>query len=235
MLLDVQALKVRYGKAESLKGVSMQVEEASIVSIVGANGAGKTTLLRTISGLKESVSGSITFLGRRIERLPGEQIARLGIGHILEGRKMFAPMTVEENLLVGACLRSDSRGVAQDMERMFDRFPVLRKKRRQPAGTLSGGEQQMVAVARALMARPKLLLMDEPSLGLSPVMVSVVAQIIRDIHRDGIGVILVEQNAVMALKLSKTAYIMELGRIVLAGDSRDIARDERVRKAYLGG
>lgn len=235
MLLDVQALKVRYGKAESLKGVSMQVEEASIVSIVGANGAGKTTLLRTISGLKESVSGSITFLGQRIERLPGEQIARLGIAHILEGRKMFAPMTVEENLLVGAYLRSDRRGVAQDMERMFDRFPVLRKKRRQPAGTLSGGEQQMVAVARALMARPKLLLMDEPSLGMSPVLVSVVAEIIRSIHREGIGVILVEQNAVMALKLSKTAYIIELGRIVLSGDAKDIAKDERVRKAYLGG
>lgn len=235
MLLDVEALKVRYGKAECLKGISMRVEDGSIVSIVGANGAGKTTLLRTISGFNKPTSGSITFLGKRIDGIPGDQVARLGIAHIPEGRMVFAPMTVEDNLLVGAHLRMDRRGVMRDIDAMFDRFPELRRKRRQPAGSLSGGQQQMLAVARGLMARPKLLLMDEPSMGLSPLMVAEVGKIIRDINQEGIGIILVEQNARMALKLSRTAYILELGRIILEGDAKDIAEDERVQKAYLGG
>jgi len=235
VLLEVRDLHVSHDRAECLKGISMAVEEGSVVSIVGANGAGKTTFLKTISGLHKPVRGSITFLGRRIDGMPGDQVARAGIVQVPEGRMVFAPMTVEDNLLVGAHMRDSRRDVAKDMEAVFERFPDLRHKRRQMAGSLSGGQQQMLAVGRALMARPKLLLMDEPSIGLSPLMVAEVGRIIKDINREGIAIVLVEQNARMALKLSERAYILEIGTITLEGKAEDIARDERVKKAYLGG
>jgi len=235
MLLEVRDLYVSHGRAECLKGISMVVEEGSVVAIVGANGAGKTTFLKTISGLHKPMRGSITFLGKRIDGMPGDQVARTGIIQVPEGRMVFAPMTVEDNLLVGAHIRDNRRDVAKDMEAVFDRFPDLRQKRRQMAGSLSGGQQQMLAVGRALMARPKLLLMDEPSVGLSPLMVAEVGRIIQDINREGIAIVLVEQNARMALKLSKRAYILEIGAVTLEGNAEDIAQDERVKKAYLGG
>jgi len=234
-LLTVRDLRVHYGKAEALKGISIEIDEGEIITLVGANGAGKTTTLKTISGLKKPTSGSIWFQGRRIDGLPPHQVARLGIAHIPEGRRVLAPMTVLENLEMGAYLRRDRREIAKQLENVYRHFPVLREKAKQRAGSLSGGEQQMLAIARALMGQPKLLLMDEPSLGLSPILVDEVANIIRDINQAGVSIILVEQNAQMALSLANRAYVLEVGEVILSGQARELINDERVKKAYLAG
>lgn len=235
MLLEIKDLKVHYGRAEALKGISLSVDEGAIVALVGANGAGKTTTLRTISGLKGPTLGEIWFQGKRIDGMPAHDIVRLGIAHIPEGRIVFAPMTVLDNLRMGAYLRKDKHQIARDLDIMYEHFPVLKERRKQLSGSLSGGEQQMLVIARALMASPKLLLMDEPSMGLSPILVEQVGNIISDINKTGIGIILVEQNARMALSLANKAYILEVGSITLEGDAKELANDERVRKAYLGG
>lgn len=235
MLLEVKELKVSYGAAEAIKGISIDVEEGTVVSIVGANGAGKTTILRTISGLKKPSSGEISFQGGRIDGKAPHEIVRLGIAHIPEGRIVFAPMTVLDNLKMGAYLRADKDGIANDLEEMYRYFPVLKMRGGQLAGSLSGGEQQMLAIARALMSKPRLLTMDEPSMGLSPKMVGEVEKIIRNIHQSGITVILVEQNARLALRLSNKAYIVETGSITLSGTAKELGEDERVRQAYFGG
>jgi branched-chain amino acid transport system ATP-binding protein len=235
MLLEIKDLHVRYGRAEALHGVSVSVHDGEVVSVIGANGAGKTTLLRAVSGLHKAYEGQILFQGKRIERLPGHKIPRVGIVQVPANRLIVATMTVLENLKLGAQLRRDREGIAQDLEGIYQSFPILKERRSQTAGELSGGQQQMLAVGRALMAKPKLLLMDEPSIGLSPLMVAEVGRHITDIStRLGVSILLVEQNARMALRLSHRAYVIELGRIVLEGESTQLAKDERVRKAYLG-
>ena len=235
MLLELKALRVHYGRAEALKGVTINADEGAVVSIVGANGAGKSTILKTISSLKKPTSGEIRFQGKRIDGLPPHEVVKMGIAHIPEGRMVFAPMTVLDNLKMGAYLRRNKTEIERDLEIMYQHFPVLKERRGQVAGSLSGGQQQMLAIARALMVAPKLLLMDEPSMGLSPLLVEEVSKIIRDINGRGISIILVEQNARMALRLSQKAYVLEVGAIVLEGSAEDVARDERVKKAYLGG
>jgi branched-chain amino acid transport system ATP-binding protein len=235
MLLEIKDLRVHYGTAEALKGISLKVDEGMIVALVGANGSGKTTTLRTISGLKAPTSGKILFQGKRIDGMPAHAIVKLGIAHVPEGREVFAPMTVLDNLKMGAYLRKDKHQVARDLETMYDHFPVLRERRGQQAGSLSGGEQQMLAIARALMASPRLLLMDEPSMGLSPILVEEVGNIISNINKSGISIMLVEQNAHMALGLANKAYIIEVGCVTLEGGAQELASDERVKKAYLGG
>jgi branched-chain amino acid transport system ATP-binding protein len=235
MLLEIRELTVHYGSARALNRVSIAVDEGEIVALVGANGAGKTTTLRSVSGLLSPTSGEILFQGRSTKGLAVHDIVRLGIAHVPEGRGTLSPMTVFENLRMGAYLQKDKRRIARDLEAMYDHFPVLSKRRGQLAGNLSGGEQQMLAIARALMARPKLLLMDEPSMGLSPLMVEEVAGIVRDINERGTSIVLVEQNARMALDLCHRAYILEVGEVVLQGYGRDLAKDEAVNKAYLGG
>jgi branched-chain amino acid transport system ATP-binding protein len=235
MLLEIRELTVHYGSARALNRVSIAVDEGEIVALVGANGAGKTTTLRSVSGLLSPTSGEILFQGRSTKGLAVHDIVRLGIAHVPEGRGTLSPMTVFENLRMGAYLQKDKRRIARDLEAMYDHFPVLSKRRGQLAGSLSGGEQQMLAIARALMARPKLLLMDEPSMGLSPLMVEEVAKIVRDINERGMSIVLVEQNARMALDLCHRAYILEVGEVVLQGYGRDLAKDGAVKRAYLGG
>ena len=235
MLLDVNDLSVSYGSAQALDRVSLSVDDGEVVALIGANGAGKTTLLRTISGLKRAASGEITFLGERIAGTPSHRIVRMGVAHVPEGRMVFGPMTVLDNLRMGAYLRRDRAAVEADLERMFTLFPVLKERRRQQAESLSGGEQQMLAVARALMASPRLLLLDEPSMGLSPLMVEHVGEMIQEIHKTGISVLLVEQNATMALALADRAYVLEVGAVTLACSAEEASCNVAVRKAYLGG
>ena len=234
MLLEMRDVVVRYGKATALQGVSMDIPQDEIVTLIGSNGAGKTTTLRAISGLNIPNSGEIRFQGRLINGVEPHEIVRMGIAHVPEGRRVFGPMTVEENLELGAYLRKDRLGMAQDFDRMYESFPRLKERRRQAAGSLSGGEQQMLAIARALMSSPKVLLLDEPSLGLSPILVREVGRIISRINGQGVTVILIEQNARMALRLAHRAYILELGKIILQGNAREMADDEGVKKAYLG-
>ncbi len=234
-MLEIRNLSVHYGKAEALRGISVTVGEGEIVALIGANGAGKTTTLKAISGLKAPTSGEIWFKGQRIDKVPAHAIVKLGIAHIPEGRMVFPRMTVFDNLRTGAYLRRKKHEIVEDIDTIYKHFPVLAERRRQHAGRLSGGEQQMLAVGRALMARPRLLLMDEPSMGLSPLMVEQVGKIVTDINRSGISIMLVEQNARMALELANRAYIMELGAIALEGESRELADNERVKKVYLGG
>lgn len=235
MLLEIKDLRVHYGRAEVLKSISIDIDEGTIITLIGSNGTGKTTTLRTISGLKVPTSGEIWFQGKRIGGIPASQIVKLGIAHVPEGRIVFAPMTVLDNLRTGAYLRKDRHQVARDLEIIYAHFPLLWERRRQLAGSLSGGEQQMLAIARALMSGPKLLLMDEPSMGLSPIMVEEVGKIIRNINQSGRSILLVEQNARMALRLANRAYILDVGRIVLEGPAEEVASDERVKRAYLGG
>jgi len=235
MLLEIRNLCVHYGISEALKGVSITLEEGEIVSIIGANGAGKTTILRTISGLQKSTSGEIWFQGRRIDAMPASEIVRTGITLVPEGRMLFPTMTVLDNLKMGAHLRTDKPQIAGDLEGVYRLFPILKKRFRQAAGTLSGGEQQMVAIARALMARSKLILLDEPSTGLSPLLVKEVGTALKRINQEGKSMMLVEQNARMALKLAKRAYLLEIGRVVTEGEASELVNDERVKKAYLGG
>lgn len=235
MLLEIKDLKVHYGRAETLKSISINLDEGSVVSIVGANGAGKSTILRTISGLKRPTSGEIRFHGNRIDGLPAHTIVRLGIIQIPEGGMIFAPMTVLANLKMGAYLRKDKAQVTKDLGSVYQLFPILKERSGQRAGTLSGGEQRMLAISRALMASPKLLLMDEPSMGLAPMLVEEIGKTIKDIEKRGFSIILVEQNTRMAFGLSNKAYVLELGTIILEGDPKELANDERVKKIYLGG
>ncbi|MEO1191181.1 MAG: ABC transporter ATP-binding protein [Pseudomonadota bacterium] len=235
MLLEVKEAEVFYNKVQALKGVSLQVPAGGIVTIIGANGAGKTTTLRAISGLVRLSAGEIRFQGERIDQLPAERRVRLGIAQVPEGRRCFPELTVQENLMVGAFLRSDKAGIRRDLEQVFARFPRLKERRGQMAKTMSGGEQQMLAIGRALMSAPKLLLLDEPSMGLSPVMVQEIARIVLAIRRQGIPVVLVEQNAELALRLANQAYVLETGRMVLSGEAAALHEDDHVRRAYLGG
>jgi branched-chain amino acid transport system ATP-binding protein len=234
MLLDVNDLNVYYGAIHALQGVSFSVEEGEIVSLIGANGAGKSTILRTISGLLRPRTGTIQFKGQDITFTPAEQIVRLGISQVPEGRKIFAPLTVKENLLMGAYTRSDPQEIQNSMERVFTSFPRLKERINQLGGTLSGGEQQMLATGRGLMSLPTLLLMDEPSMGLSPILVEEIFRIIREINSQGTSILLVEQNALMALSVANRAYVLETGRIVLSGDARQVAENPQVKAAYLG-
>lgn len=234
MLLEVNSAAIAYGKVNAVRGISLRVPENGVVTVIGGNGAGKTTTLRAISGLTPLAAGEIRFNGERIDRLPPDRIVARGIAHVPEGRRIFPDMTVEENLRTGAFLRRDRQAAAADLESVFDRFPRLRERRRQLAKTMSGGEQQMLAIGRALMARPKLLLMDEPTMGLAPVMVEEIAAIIRDIKRQGVPVVLVEQNAELALELADYAYVLETGRLALEGPARELRNNDHVRAAYLG-
>jgi len=234
MLLDVRDLNVYYGSIHALQGISFTLNEGEIVTLIGANGAGKSTILRTVSGLLPPRRGSIAFKGQDITTMPAEQIVQLGIGHVPEGRKIFAPLTVEENLEMGAYTRKDSQEIAASMQRVFQSFPRLKERLYQLGGTLSGGEQQMLAVGRALMARPTVLLLDEPSMGLSPIMVEEIFRIIQEINQQGTSIVLVEQNAFMALQVAHRAYVLETGRIVLEGSAADLQKHPKVRAAYLG-
>ncbi|MGD0234357.1 MAG: ABC transporter ATP-binding protein [Syntrophorhabdales bacterium] len=234
MFLQVNNISVRYGKAEALRNVSMKVDKGEIVSLIGSNGAGKTTTLKSISGLVPYYGGEILFQGRRLNGVAPHEIVRMGIAHVPEGRRVFSSMTVTENLELGAYLRNDRASVARDLDRIHKSFPVLNDRAGQKAGSLSGGEQQMLAIARALMASPTVLLLDEPSLGLSPKLVREVARIVSAINSQGVTIILIEQNARMALRLSHRAYILELGQIILEGNAKELINDEKVRKAYLG-
>jgi branched-chain amino acid transport system ATP-binding protein len=235
MLLEIKDLWVHYGKAEALKGISMNVEEGSVVTLLGANGAGKTTTLRTISGLKHPTSGEIWYQGKRIDSLPSHEIVKRGIAHVPEGRQLFYSLSVKQNLEMGGYLLRGRAGVNKNMNDMFEHFPALKARIKNQASNLSGGEQQMVAVARALMSNPRVLLMDEPSLGLSPIMVQEVARIIKEINKIGVTIVLVEQNARMALRLANTAYVLEVGNIAVSGDSKTLAQDKYITRAYLGG
>lgn len=233
-MLRIKELKVHYGGITSLKGVSLNVPEEKIVTLVGANGAGKSTLIRTICGLVPAESGSIQFLGKEITGYPPHLLAREGIVMVPEGRKVFVNLSVHENLLMGAFGRDDKKNILRDVEEIFIIFPRLKERAEQPAGTLSGGEQQMLAVGRALMSRPKLLLLDEPSLGLAPLLIREVFRVIQKIHAEGTTILLVEQNAMAALHVADYGYVLETGRIVLEGEGHDLLKNNRVREAYLG-
>jgi len=234
-LLQIEGLAVRYGNVEALHGISLQVGEGEIVTILGANGAGKSTTLRTVSGLLKPAAGAIRFAGSPVHHLPAHKLVGMGIAQSPEGRRIFGTLTVRENLALGAFTRDDAAGIAESEQKVFGLFPVLRERSQQLAGTLSGGEQQMLAIGRALMARPRLLLLDEPSLGLAPLLVKTIFQTIRQINRTGVTVLLVEQNARAALKLAHRGYVMEVGRIVLEDSASALLSDPKVQGAYLGG
>ena len=234
-LLQVTDLEVHYGKVQAIKGIDIRLEAADIITLIGANGAGKSTTLRTLSGLSRPTTGTILFEGERIDGLEPDRIVARGIAHVPEGRRVFPELTVLENLMTGAYLRRDGPSVRSDLDMVYGHFPRLRERRGQYAKTLSGGEQQMLAMGRALMAAPRLLLMDEPSIGLSPLMVQEIATIIGEIHRKGVPVVLVEQNASLALHLASYGYVLETGRIALSGPTDVLRENEHVRRAYLGG
>lgn len=234
MKLEIRDLHVSYGGIRALKGIDLTVEEGQIVTLIGANGAGKSTTLRAISGLQKPQSGSILYGGEELVGLPAKEIVRRGIIHVPEGRRVFPDMTVAENLKIGAFLRKDKDGIASDMDYVYSLFPRLKERSWQPAGTLSGGEQQMLAVGRALMSRPKVLMMDEPSLGLAPLIVKDIFSIIRRVNADGITVLLIEQNANAALRIADYGYVLETGVIALTGTGEELLRNESVREAYLG-
>ena len=233
-LLELSEVHVFYGQIEALKGISLSVEAGTIATLVGANGAGKSTTLRAVSGLIQPRAGAIRYDGAALAGREPHQITAMGLVQVPEGRRIFGRLTVDENLAMGAFTRHDRRGIAEDRERLLQLFPRLRERLRQVAGTLSGGEQQMVATARALMARPRMLLMDEPSMGLSPMLVEQVFETIRTINAQGVSILLVEQNALMALFIADHGYVLESGRVVLSGPGRDLLDDARVRHAYLG-
>ncbi|WP_449622259.1 ABC transporter ATP-binding protein [Robertmurraya sp. Marseille-Q9965] len=234
-MLKVDQIDVYYGNIQALKGVSLEVNEGEIVTLIGANGAGKSTLLKTLSGLLKPKKGSIHYLENSIAGKPAQSIVRAGISHVPEGRRVFANMTVEENLQLGAYLRKDSQGVKQDFERVYELFPRLLERKKQLSGTLSGGEQQMLAMGRAIMAKPKLLLLDEPSMGLAPLMVKTIFSIIEEINRAGTTILLVEQNAHMALSVANRAYVIETGSVVASGPAAELQASEQIKEAYLGG
>ena len=234
MLLEVRDATVHYHKVAALRGVSLDVPDGSVVTIIGANGAGKSTLLRAISGLEGLSEGEIRFSGQRIDGTLPEKVVALGIAQVPEGRRVFPDLTVQENLNTGAYLRRDREQVSRDLDGVFEHFPRLRERRRQWAKTLSGGEQQMLAIGRALMSNPRLLLLDEPTIGLSPVLVQEMARIIREIHERGVPVVLVEQNAELALRLADYAYVLEIGSVALHGPASELHENDHVRRAYLG-
>ena len=233
-LLEVNDLAVNYGVIKAVKGISFHVNEGEVIALIGANGAGKTTTLQTISGMLEPAGGSIVFDGTDITKMPGHKLVSMGIAHVPEGRRVFAELTVYKNLMLGAFSRKDHAGVQQSLEEIYRRFPRLEERKNQVAGTLSGGEQQMLATARALMSAPRLVLMDEPSMGLSPLFVAEIFDIIQSINETGTTVLLVEQNAKKALEIADRAYVLETGTIAMDGDAKDIMNDDRIRKAYLG-
>ena len=233
-ILEVNDLTVYYGVIRALKGISFHVEEGEIVALIGANGAGKTTTLHTVSGLIPMTSGSISFDGKDLTKVQGHRLAGLGMAHVPEGRRVFSDMTVLQNLKLGAYSRKNKAETAETLEMVYTRFPRLKERRNQVAGTLSGGEQQMLAIGRALMSRPRLVLMDEPSMGLSPIFVNEIFDIIGTMKADGVTVLLVEQNAKKALSVADRAYVLETGSIALSGDAKELMDNEQIRKAYLG-
>lgn len=234
-MLKIDDINVYYGAIHAIKGISLEVEEGKIVSLIGSNGAGKTTTLRTVSGLNRPKTGKITFKGKDITNEPAQKIVGMGMSQVPEGRRVFANMSVLENLELGAFLRKDKSEIKKDMQRVFERFPRLFERKSQISGTLSGGEQQMLAMGRALMSRPKLMLLDEPSMGLAPLLVQEIFSIIQELNKEGTTILLVEQNAHMALSIADYGYVLETGRIVLSGPAAELAASEDVRKAYLGG
>ena len=234
-MFEIKDLYVRYGMIEAIKGISFEVRDGEIVTLIGSNGAGKTTTMHAISGLLKPASGSIMLDGVELTKTQNHKIVSMGLAQVPEGRRVFAQQTVEENLLLGAYARKDKDGIQKDLDHVYDLFPRLLERKKQPAGTLSGGEQQMLAMARALMSRPKILLMDEPSMGLSPLLVKEIFHIIQDINKDGTTILLVEQNAKMALAIADRAYVLETGKISLEGTGEELSASEEVRKAYLGG
>ncbi|WP_141430771.1 ABC transporter ATP-binding protein [Bacillus sp. 03113] len=234
-MLKVENINVYYGNIQALKGVSLEVNEGEIVTLIGANGAGKSTLLKTLSGLLKPKEGTIEYLGASISGKPAQSIVKAGISHVPEGRRVFANMTVEENLELGAYLRKDSSEVRKDLQKVYDIFPRLFERKKQLSGTLSGGEQQMLAMGRAIMSKPKLLLLDEPSMGLAPLIVKTIFQVIEEVNRTGTTVLLVEQNANMALSIADRAYVLETGKIVSSGTAEELRASEQVKLAYLGG
>ena len=233
-MLEIKDLCVNYGMIKALKGISFEVNEGEVIALIGANGAGKTTTLHTITGILPAKSGSVTFNGVELTKTPAHKIVKMGMAHVPEGRRIFQQLTVLDNLKLGAFTRNDKDGIAEDMEKIYKRFPRLAERKSQIAGTLSGGEQQMLAMGRALMSRPKIVVMDEPSMGLSPILVSEIFDIITSIRKDGTTVLLVEQNAKKALSIADRAYVLETGRITLSGKASDLINDEQVKKAYLG-
>jgi len=234
MLLKLSNVTVHYGTAEAVKDISIQIEEGAVVSVIGANGAGKSTILKAISGLVTVSSGIVEFSGKEINGMPINKIVDLGIAHVPEGRKLFPYMSVMANIKLGAFLRKDSAGVLTDLEKVFTLFPRLKERHNQKAGSLSGGEQQMLAIGRALMAKPKLLMMDEPSLGLAPLVIDLLANVIGDINQSGISVLLVEQNAGLVTRVSKKCYMIEVGKVVLEGNVKELMANDSVRRAFLG-
>jgi branched-chain amino acid transport system ATP-binding protein len=233
-LLEVEDLRVAYGKIEAVKGISFSVEAGQVVTLIGTNGAGKTTTLRTLSGLLKPIGGRVTFDGKVLTRVPAHRIVSLGLAHSPEGRHIFPRLTIEQNLLLGAYLRKDTAAIAKDIQRAYELFPILGERSKQAAGTMSGGEQQMLAMGRALMSQPKLLMLDEPSMGLSPIMMQKIMATIVELKAQGTTILLVEQNAQAALSLADRAHVMEIGTIKLSGSGQDLLHDEGVRKTYLG-
>ena len=233
-MLKVNEINVYYGAIHAIKGVSFEVNGGEVVTLIGANGAGKSTILNTVCGLLRSRTGSIEFLDKNLANVPAHKIVELGLAHVPEGRRVFQQMTVEENLEMGAYTQSRS-SVDPNLERVYDQFPRLKERRKQVAGTLSGGEQQMLAMGRGLMSNPKLLMLDEPSMGLAPLMVEQIFAIVKELHKDGVTVLLVEQNAQMALSVADRGYVLETGKIVLTGEGKALLEDGAVKKAYLGG
>lgn len=234
-MLKVNDINVFYGNIQALKGISLEVKDGEIVTLIGANGAGKSTLLKTLSGLQRPKSGTIEYLGETISTKAPQAIVKAGISHVPEGRRVFSNMSVEENLELGAYTRKDASGIRKDMEKVYELFPRLLERRKQLSGTLSGGEQQMLAMGRAIMAKPKLLLLDEPSMGLAPLIVKQIFNIIEQINKEGTTVLLVEQNANMALSVADRAYVIETGRIQISGTAAELQASEEIKKAYLGG
>jgi len=235
MLLSVDSINVYYGRIHAVRDISFEVEQGEVVTLIGANGAGKTTILQTISGILQPKSGTITYEGQEIQNKPAYKILQGGLAQVPEGRRIFTNLTVRENLEMGAYTRKDKDGVVEDLKNAFSRFPRLEERRNQHAGTLSGGEQQMLAIARALMSKPKLLLLDEPSMGLSPLLVQEIFRIIRDVNEDGTTVLLVEQNAQLALSVADRGYVLETGKVIMSGGAKTLLVDERIKAAYLGG
>ncbi|MFJ7069385.1 ABC transporter ATP-binding protein [Streptomyces sp. NPDC101115] len=233
-LLEVEDLRVAYGKIEAVKGISFSVDAGQVVALIGTNGAGKTTTLRTLSGLLKPTSGKITFDGQALNGVPAHKVVSLGLAHSPEGRHIFPRLTIAENLQLGAFLRSDKDGIERDIQRAYDLFPILGERRKQAAGTLSGGEQQMLAMGRALMSQPKLLMLDEPSMGLSPIMMQKIMETIATLKAEGMTILLIEQNAQAALSLADQAYVLEVGKIKLSGTGQDLLVNDDVRKTYLG-
>ena len=233
-MLKVDKLNVHYGVINAVKNVSLEVNEGEIVALIGANGAGKTSIMHALSGLLKVTSGDIVFMNKNITKIPAHKIIANGLAQVPEGRRIFAQLSVADNLEMGAYLRTDKIGIKRDLENIYKRFPRLGERKSQLAGTLSGGEQQMLAMGRALMSRPKLLLLDEPSMGLSPILVNEIFEIIEEINKDGVTIFLVEQNANKALSIADRAYVLETGNITISGDANDVANDPKVREAYLG-